>query len=195
MRKIDAFFIGTSAGGIDALQMLFSRLPDTFSIPLVIVQHMPPNARTNPALVFGLKSKLTMIEAHDKTEIQPRHIYFSSPGYHLLVEKDGTLSLSQDDPVHFSRPSIDVLFESVALNYGHRACGILLTGANADGAEGLKAIQQAGGLTMVQDPEDSIYSTMPKAALALLKPDFVGSINDIAKKILEITSEVKHEQN
>jgi two-component system chemotaxis response regulator CheB len=188
MRPIEAVFIGASAGGITALQML-TREMDDFPLPVVVVQHLPPDAQIEPQLVFGSHTKLPVSEAEDKEQIADHHIYFAPPGYHLLIERDHSFSLSQDDPVQFARPSIDVLFESAAVVYGAGACGIILTGANADGAEGLNTIHSQGGYTMVQDPSSAEVSMMPASALARFQPDFVGNLRAIGQRLLLLYQE------
>jgi len=182
MNQPTAVFIGASAGGVAAVQTLLKHLTN-FSLPLIIVQHLPYHAQIDSHLVFASHTKLKVCEAQDKTEIQSGHVYFAPPSYHLLVEKDFSLSLSQDEPVQFARPSIDVLFETAATTYGPHACGIVLTGANADGARGLKYIHQKGGYTIVQDPNRAEVSTMPYAAIEMTKPDFIGDLPAIGKKL------------
>ena len=136
-RPVDAVVIGASAGGLAALSALVSGLPRTFRLPLLMVQHVPPKGPTQLVEIFQRKTDLAVKEARDKEPVHGGTLYFAAPGYHLLVEADMTLSLSQDEAMHFSRPSIDVLFESAADAWGDRVAGILLTGANEDGAAGL----------------------------------------------------------
>lgn len=186
MRKISLVVVGTSAGGLAALKRLFRSLPDTFTLPIVVVQHLPASSTIEPNLIFGSDIKSTVREALDKMPIEDRNVYFAPPGYHLLIEKDRTLSLSQDELVNFSRPSIDVLFDSAAASLGEEVCGILMTGANADGALGLKHIGDVGGLTLVQDPEDAETQAMPRAAIALRMPAFVGKVESIAQKLSQV---------
>lgn len=186
-RDLAAVFIGTSAGGVMAIQRLLSHLSDDFSTPLVIVQHLPADSTIDPSLIFSHHTSGRVFEAVDKVLIQPGHVYFAPPGYHLSVERDLTLSLSQENPVHYSRPSIDVLFESAAVSIGPRACGVLLTGANSDGAGGLKAIQEAGGITIAQDPSDAESPMMPRSALEIMNPDFVGNLESISRVLTELT--------
>lgn len=183
MTPESVIFIGTSAGGISALQILFTSLPEHFENPVIVAQHLPATAEIDLDLIFRSLTGRRFEEAVDKTPIEKNCVYFAPPGYHLLVEKTGHLSLTQDEPVYYARPSIDVLFESAAQAYGPKACGILLTGANPDGAAGLKAIHDCGGQTMVQDPETAEAPTMPKAALALFEPGFVGDLAAIAQNL------------
>lgn len=182
--------VGASAGGVTAVQKLLNRLPVTFTAPIAVVLHLPANAVVDHALVFGSTTR-KIVEAFDKLPAESNGVYFAPPGYHLLLEKDLTFSLSQDEPVHYSRPSIDVFFDSVAHAIGPYAAGVLMTGANADGADGLFEMHQAGGFTCVQDPEEAEVNVMPRAALELFKPAFVGGVMAIADKLNErVQSEV-----
>jgi two-component system, chemotaxis family, protein-glutamate methylesterase/glutaminase len=185
MSAITLIVIGTSAGGISALQTLFKLLPENFSLPIVVTQHIAPKARIEPQLIFGTSLNVTFEEAKDKTKIKPGHVYFAPPNYHLLVEKDFTLSLSQDEPVHFARPSIDVCFISAAHYVNSGVCGILLTGANADGALGLHTISENGGFTIVQDPNEAEFATMPGAALERFQPSAILNLRDISQQMIQ----------
>jgi two-component system, chemotaxis family, protein-glutamate methylesterase/glutaminase len=175
--------VGTSAGGVDALARLFSALPQDFSMPILVVMHLPSTSNVDPNLIFGRLRNGQFKEAGDKETFEVGKIYFAPPNYHMLVERDRSISLSQDDPVHFARPSIDVLFESAAQAFGGQATGVLLTGANEDGAAGLQAIGESGGRTFVQDPRQAEARSMPQAALNLFKPTFVGTIEEIALRL------------
>ena len=169
----DLVAIGASAGGVDALLALLEGLPANRRAAIVIVLHLPDGHASRLVEVFGMRLRQPVDEAQPHAPVQPGHLYFAPPGYHLLVEADRTFSLSCDPPVLFSRPSIDVLFESCAEAFGERLAGLLLTGANEDGAEGLARIQACGGLTAVQDPAEAAHPTMPAAALRRFAPDFV----------------------
>ena len=158
--------VGASAGALEALLALVPPLPREFPVPIVVAVHVPPGRESGLPAVIGRQSAVVMVEAEDKMPLEPGHVYFAPPDYHLLVERHGALALSTDALVHYSRPSIDVLFDSVASAMGARSLGILLSGANADGAAGLAAIGAAGGLTWVQSPTSARVSTMPEAALA-----------------------------
>jgi two-component system chemotaxis response regulator CheB len=181
-----AIFIGTSAGGITAVQKLFDQIGNRLTKPVVVVQHVRADAQLELSMVFGKHTKMKVVEARDKMSLDPNHAYFAPPGYHLLIEKDFTFALSQDEPVHFSRPSIDVCFETAADVFGPDACGVLLTGANSDGADGLKRIQEHGGYTMVQDPMEAESSSMPRAAIEIMTPDLVGKLKVLADKLVEL---------
>jgi two-component system chemotaxis response regulator CheB len=179
-RALEAIVIGGSAGVLDVLRVILAALPVTLSIPVVIVVHLPARAHTSLHQSLQFASALPMQQADDKEPLQGGVIYFASPGYHLLIEANGCAAQSLDEPVYYSRPSIDVLFESASDVYKSGLLGILLTGASPDGADGLCSIHRAGGVTVVQDPASSEADTMPQAALALFKPDFVLAPAQIA---------------
>lgn len=181
--EIQLIAVGASAGGVTAIQQLLGNLDPTFRTPLVFVQHLPSDAAVDPSLIFSRHYRGTILEAIDKMPIEEGNIYFAPPSYHLLVERDLTFSLSQDEPVNFARPSIDVFFESIALNIGRKACGVLLTGANSDGARGLRMIQECGGWTIVQDPRSAEATTMPKSAIEIMKPNQIGTIVEISQTL------------
>jgi two-component system chemotaxis response regulator CheB len=162
---IDAVAIGASAGGVDALSAVLPALPPAGRVAVFVVLHLPRGRPSVLAAIFSSKCQAPVREATDKDAIEPGTVYFAPPDYHLLIEAGGTLALSSDEPVHHSRPSIDVLFESAADVYGPRLLGIVLTGGNADGADGLDAIRRAGGITAVQDPAQAFAPYMIEAAL------------------------------
>jgi two-component system chemotaxis response regulator CheB len=166
----EAVVIGASAGALEALSVILPALPRAFHLPILVVVHVPPDKRSAIADLFRTKCQVRVEEAEDKEPIAPGTVYFAPPDYHLLVEIDRTLSLSTEEPVLFSRPSIDVLFESAADAYGAGLIGIVLTGANADGARGLLAVTEAGGTAIVQDPRGAFAAAMPEAAIQM-SPD------------------------
>ena len=170
--------IGASAGAFRALRQILPALSSP--LPVDVVVHV--SAEHPSRLPEGLAphARLPIKEAEDKEHILPWLIYLAPAGYHLLVERDQTFALSQDDPVYFCRPSIDVLFESVADAFGAHALAVLLTGANEDGAAGLASITQEGGTTIVQDPVDAEVSTMPEAAIKLRAPTMILRLDEIA---------------
>jgi two-component system chemotaxis response regulator CheB len=175
-RDIDAVAIGASAGGVEVLSVLLSALPGSCRASFFIVMHIP---RERPSLLPGLfaaRCALPVREAEDKEPVQPGTVYFAPPDYHLLLDRGPAFALSSDEPVHFSRPSIDVLFDSAADIYGERLLGLILTGANLDGAEGLAAVGRAGGRTVVQEPSGAAVSFLPEAALQEGPVDFVLSL-------------------
>lgn len=185
-RKIEAIVIGTSAGGIKALLGLLGKLPVHLQIPIIIVVHMPETRETRLAEVFQYHMAATVVIAADKESIGPDRVYFAGPGYHLSIERDRSFSVSCEDPVHYSRPSIDVLMSSAADAYGAALAGILLTGASQDGAEGMARIREVGGLTVVQDPAEAEIAVMPQSALDLFTPDFVFPLQEIQKLIFTL---------
>lgn len=170
---LEALVIGASAGGVEALLLLLEDLPANYRLPVICLLHVPDRNDSLLADLFARRLRLPTKEAEDKEYLRGGVVYVAPAGYHLSIETDHSFSLSREEPRHFSRPSIDILFESAADAYGERLAAALLTGANEDGAAGLLAIQQAGGLTLVQEPTDALVPTMPEAALALLKPDFL----------------------
>ena len=175
-RDIDAVAIGASAGGVEVLSVLLSALPASCRASFFIVVHIPRERPSLLADVFGAKCALPVREAEDKEPVQPGTVYFAPPDYHLLLDRGPVLALSSDEAVHFSRPSIDVLFDSAADIYGERLLGLILTGANQDGAEGLAAVGRAGGRTVVQEPSGAAVPFLPEAALQEGPVDFVLSL-------------------
>jgi two-component system chemotaxis response regulator CheB len=164
---IDAVVIGGSAGSVGALGELLPGLPASFP-PVLVVVHVLPTSTTSLASVFTHRCTVSVVEAEPGTPIERGHVYFAPADYHLLVEPSRRCSLSIEPPVHFSRPSIDVLFESAADVYGARLLGVVLTGASSDGALGLRAIAERGGRAMVQEPATAECSVMPASALAVV---------------------------
>ncbi|MBD9653604.1 chemotaxis protein CheB [Pseudomonas sp. PDM12] len=187
-RKPEVVVVGASAGGVEALLGLFDGLPAGYGLPLVAVLHLPDNRESLLPDLFARRLALRVKEAQDKEVLQPGTLYFAAPGYHLCIEADRSFSYSREEPVHFSRPSIDYLFESAADAYGAKAMGILLTGANQDGAAGLYTIKQRGGVTVVQDPQEAQVATMPEAALALHQPDYILTLRGILALLAELDS-------
>jgi two-component system chemotaxis response regulator CheB len=169
-RSIDAIVIGASVGGVEALMQLLPALPGDLPAAVFIVQHLPRDRPSLLADIFGKYCALPLREAEDQEPAAPGTVCFAPPDYHLLVDSGPVLRLSVDDPVQFARPSIDVLFESAADIYGPRLLGIVLTGANADGAAGLAAVHRAGGIAVVQ--ADAVASAMPSAARARVPASF-----------------------
>jgi two-component system chemotaxis response regulator CheB len=163
---VEAIVIGASAGAVQALSTLLPALPANFPIPVLIVVHVPADRSNALVPLLQKKCRLTVKEAEDKEPAQAGVAYFAPSDYHLLVETGRTLALSADGLVVHARPSIDVLFESAAEAYGPALVGVILTGANEDGAAGLSSICRAGGLALVQDPEEAYAGTMPSAALS-----------------------------
>ncbi len=182
----DVVAIGASAGGIDALFTLLEGLPVDYPLALVTVLHLPEGHDSQLAEVFGRRLALPVREAQAHAPVEAGILYFAPPGYHLLVDPDRIFALSCDPPVFYSRPSIDVLLESCADAYGDRAVAMVLTGANQDGAMGLRCIKQAGGLTLVQDPAEAVHPTMPRAAIDTADPDFVLPLAGLRMALLQL---------
>jgi two-component system, chemotaxis family, protein-glutamate methylesterase/glutaminase len=179
-RPIELIVIGASAGGIETLGALLPALPGDLRASVLVVLHVPPDMESLLAQIFAPRCAVAVREALDKEPLEPATLLFAPPDYHLLVERGGFVSLSKDPLVHFSRPSIDVLFASAAWACGPRALGIILSGANRDGAEGLATIRREGGLVWAQDPTTAIVPTMPLAATARVKPDHVLTVEAMA---------------
>lgn len=167
--SIEAIAIGGSAGAVQALLRVLPALPSDFALPVFVVVHVPPDQDHALPALFGAKCRLPVREAVDKEAIVGGTVYFAPADYHLLVEHDRTLALSAEEPVNHSRPSIDPLLQTAADAYGAGLVGVILSGANHDGAEGLAAVERAGGLAIVQDPSDAQVPTMPEAARAACK--------------------------
>ena len=157
--------IGASAGGVSALSAVLSALPADFPAAVLVVQHLGPRAPSHLPQLLARDSCLPVRSAHHGALIEPATVYIAPPGVHLTVH-DGRIVLSETAPVHFSRPSVDVLFQSIAESCGPNAVGVILTGAGVDGADGLRAIKGAGGRTVVEDPETAQCGGMPSAARA-----------------------------
>ncbi|WP_434630651.1 chemotaxis protein CheB [Pseudomonas sp. Z1-29] len=178
---IEAIVVGASAGGVEALLNIFTPLRKGFSLPVLVVLHLPDERNSQLAQVFRHRLAIPVEEVQDKQDIRPGTLYVATPGYHLSIEADRSLSLSLEAPVHHSRPSIDVLFESAADVYGPRLLAVVLTGANSDGARGLARVKELGGITVVQDPREAQVSTMPEAALTLHEPDHILTLQGIGQ--------------
>ncbi|HEY8605648.1 MAG TPA: chemotaxis protein CheB [Noviherbaspirillum sp.] len=179
-RAFQAIVLGASAGGVEALGTLLGALPAAFAPAVLTVLHLPGDRETILPAMLDRRCARPVKEAEDKEPVQAGTVYFAPPDYHLLVEPDGVLSLSREAPVHFSRPSIDLLFESAALAYRERLLGIILTGANSDGAQGLRQVRECGGSAWVQDPGEATSPTMPAAALAVAGADAVLTLAQMA---------------
>jgi two-component system chemotaxis response regulator CheB len=178
-REFAAIVIGASAGGVKALLEILPGLPKDYPYPVVTVLHVMKGRQNQLAEVFQQRLALRVLEAADKDELEAGTLYFAPAGYHLSVEDGGVFSLSQEEPVHFARPAIDLTMQSAADVYGDQLVGILLTGANQDGAAGLAAIGAAGGLTVVQDPAEAQVAVMPNEAIRLRQPDLVLTLQEI----------------
>ena len=163
--KYEAVVIGTSAGGLYVLIDLLSALPSTFHLPVIVVQHRSKEEKSLLEEVLSQKCRIRIKQADEKETIQRSIVYIAPPDYHLLVEQDHTFSLSSDERVNYSRPSIDVLFETAAYTYRQNLLAIILTGANHDGAAGIATVRKYGGTTLAQAPQNAMYPAMPNAAI------------------------------
>ena len=170
MARTEFVVIGASAGALSALTALMPSLPADLGPAVAVVVHVPARGPNLMASVLSPHCVLPIVEIEDKQPVTPGAVYLAPADYHVLIESDRRFTLNADDPVNFSRPSIDVLFESAAVVFADRALGIILTGANADGALGLRAIRAAGGLAVVQDPSSAAVPDMPRAAIAAANP-------------------------
>jgi two-component system chemotaxis response regulator CheB len=175
-----AIAIGTSAGGIEALDFLLPHIKSGCRHSVFIVQHISPGSEFTFLKLLNSKCNVKIKEACDTEEIKLGVVYFAPPDYHLLIEKTFTLTLSADEKVNFSRPSIDVLFETAAEAYTNKLTGILLTGSNNDGSKGLKRIKELGGKTIIQDPDDARFAEMPLSASKLITLDEVLTLKQLA---------------
>ncbi|MCA1324684.1 chemotaxis protein CheB [Herbaspirillum sp. alder98] len=187
---VEAVVIGASAGGVEALLEILPALRAEAAPPTMVVLHIPRERPSLLAQIFDARCALPVLEAQDKDPLQAATIYFAAPDYHLLVDGSQAaplLAMSNDEAVNYSRPAIDVLFESAADHFGPRLLGIVLTGGNQDGAAGLQAIRAAGGMTMVQDPEHAQAPYMPEQALAAGPIDYVLTLAQIADVLASLS--------
>ncbi len=180
-----AVVIGASAGGVQALSQILPALPGNFPVPIFVVVHVPPRRDNALVNLLAAKCALQVKEAEDKEMAMGGTIYFAPADYHLLVEAGGTIALSAEEPVNHSRPAIDLLFETAADAYGPTLTGIVLTGANHDGAAGLKAVGAAGGIAIAEEPVTAEVSTMPAAALAACPTARAMSFSQIVTHLRE----------
>ena len=180
-RSYQAVVCGVSAGGLDALKSLLGVITSEFEPALVIVQHLHPQQDDFLVSHLGTVCRLPVKEAEEKEAVKGGVVYLAPANYHLMIEKDRTFALCADEKVNFSRPSIDVLFETAAEAYGADLIGMILTGASSDGAAGLRRIRERGGLAIVQDPRTAEYPAMPMAALEETQVDHILNIDRIGR--------------
>jgi two-component system chemotaxis response regulator CheB len=178
LRACEAVVVGASAGAVDVLNQLLPAVPDAARVPVVVVVHLPPNRPSLLVEIFAARCRAPVREPEDKQPISAG-IWFAPSNYHLLFEADRSFAFSTDAPVNFSRPSIDVLFESAADVFGQALCCIVLTGANEDGARGASLVRRQGGLLIVQDPDSAESKQMPNAAIFQANPQIVASLPEI----------------
>src|SRR5215831_9804130 len=182
----DIVALTASAGGLAALSRVISMLPRDFPAAVVVVQHLDPRHRSLMADILARRTRLPVKEAEHGEHIRSATVYVAPPDRHLLVNPDGSLSLSQSELVHFVRPSADLLFESVAAAYKDRAIAVVLSGTGADGSMGLRAIKKMGGTNIVQDQKTAAFFGMPGAAIETGAVDFVLPLEDIAPALVTL---------
>ncbi len=186
-----AIVIGTSHGGLEALKVILPGFKQGFPLPVIVVLHIGDHNNDPFIAYLNQWCNIPVKEAEINETIEPGIIYFAPPNYHLLINDTFSFTLSIEKKVNFSRPSIDVLFESAAWVYTKSLIGVILTGANSDGANGLLTIKKFGGTTIVQNPCSAIATTMPRAALKLAKPDCRLSLEEIVLKLNELAYSMK----
>ena len=175
--------IGSSLGGLEAVSTVLAALPEGFPLPIIIAQHRAtvPPADGNLQALWQHPTSLVVCDAEDKSPIAPGHVYVAPADYHLLIETRDLLALSTEGPVLWARPSVDVLFETAAEAYGDSVIGVILTGASADGSQGLRAIRARGGCALVQEPSSAECDVMPRAALAATSVNHVLGLRDLGR--------------
>lgn len=186
-RSYGAVVIGASAGGISALQIMLAELPDDFALPIIIVQHIHRHSKGYLVKILARRTSLIVKQLDDKEPIKSGYVYLAPADYHTLIEPGYSFALSIDPPVNFSRPSIDVLFESAAAVYRERLIGVVLTGSNRDGSAGLACIKEYGGYAIAQDPDTSEAPSMPEAAIARADVDDIMDLRDIGQRLVALS--------
>jgi len=185
--RYEAVVMGLSAGGMQALKIFIPALPELFSLPVAIIQHNSENSDGFLAEYLNQLGPLLVKEAEDKEPLCAGHIYLAPVGYHLLIEQNRTFSLSVDPRVNYCCPSIDVLFESAADAFRETLIGVVLTGANGDGSQGLKAIKEYGGCAVVQNPATAEKWHMPQAALDAAPVDHIVDLDGLAPLLVRLS--------
>ena len=186
VHRYQLIVLGCSKGGMSAMEQIFGALPAEFPVPIVAAQHRYRTSGDALPDFLRRHSKLQVVDATDKQWIHPGNVYLAPADYHLLVDRSGELSLSIDAAVAYSRPSIDVLFESAADAYHAHTIAVVLTGANADGARGAKRIKERGGFVVVQDPKTAEAPEMPAAAIAAARVDRILPLDRIGPFLVEL---------
>ena len=182
----DVVALAASAGGLNALSHVLTPLPADFPAVILIVQHLDPRHRSLMADILSRRTSLRVKQAEEGDRLQPATVFIAPPNRHLLVNPDGTLSLSQSELVHFVRPSADLLFESVAASHKERAIAVVLTGTGSDGSMGVRAIKKMGGTVIVQDEKTSEFFGMPDAAIHSGTADFVLPLDEIPSALITL---------
>jgi two-component system chemotaxis response regulator CheB len=178
--------LAASAGGLKALSQVLAALPGNFPATLVVVQHLDPRHRSLMADILSRRTDLTVKQATEGERLNASTAYIAPPNRHLLVNSDGTLSLTQSELVHFVRPSADLLFESVAASFKERAIAVVLSGTGSDGSMGVKAIKKMGGTVIVQDEKSAEFFGMPGAAIETGEVDFVLPLEEIPSALITL---------
>jgi len=176
---IDAIVIGVSAGGFKVLEKLIKGIKDDLKIPIIIVQHISSLAENYIVTYLNERTEMHIKEVEEKEDIRARTVYMAPPNYHILVERNKTLSLTVDKRVCFARPSIDVLFETAAEAYMSKLLGVVLTGANSDGTNGCKTVKKWGGTVFVQAPDDAEFDEMPRSVMRAKAYDRAVTIDEL----------------
>jgi two-component system chemotaxis response regulator CheB len=182
----DVVALASSAGGIAALSEILGSLPGDFPAAIVVVQHLDPRHRSLMADILRRRTPLQVVQAAEGDHIRTGTVFIAPPDRHLLVNRDGTLSLSQSELVHFVRPSADLLFESVAASYRQRAIAVVLTGTGSDGSMGIGAIKKMGGTVIAQNQASAEFDGMPSAAIRSGNPDFILPLDEIAAALVTL---------
>ncbi|MGB3403235.1 MAG: chemotaxis protein CheB [Microcoleaceae cyanobacterium] len=182
----DIVAVAASAGGLNALTQVLSDLPAQFPAAVVVVQHLDPNHRSLIANILSRHTPMQVKQAEEEDNLSPGTVYIAPPNHHLLVNSDGTLSLTQSEQVHFVRPSADLLFDSVAASYKQRAIAVVLSGTGSDGAMGVQTIKKMGGIAIAQDQETAEFSGMPAAAIHTGDVDFILPLSQVAAALISL---------
>jgi two-component system, chemotaxis family, protein-glutamate methylesterase/glutaminase len=186
--RIAAAVIGGSAGALDVVRSILAALPPQLAVPVTVLLHLPEHSQDQMARVLGHGARVPVKQAEDKERLQAGQVYVAPAAYHLLIEPTRSFALSLDAPVHYSRPAIDVLFESACDAYREQLLAVLLSGASEDGAAGLQEVHAAGGITIVQDPDSAEVAIMPRAALALFSPTHTWPPAKLAARLPQLLS-------
>jgi two-component system chemotaxis response regulator CheB len=186
MTTYQAVIIGSSKGGIKALCEILSGIPSDFPVPIIIVSHLCPDSTSELSSILSQSSHIIVDDAEEKVLPRAHHAYIAPPNYHLLIDDDGSFALNVDPKVSFSRPSIDVSFETAAEFYQENLISVILTGANSDGTQGTKMVKNNGGLVIVQSPETAEAKTMPESVIAAGYADYIVPLENISTKLLAL---------
>ena len=184
--NFDIVALAASAGGLTALIEVLSNLPANFRAAIVVVQHLDPRHPSLMAEILSRRTPLKVVQAQQGDELTSGTVYIAPPNNHLLVNSDGTASLSQSEMVHFLRPSADLLFESVAASYKERAIAVVLTGTGSDGAMGVEAVKKMGGAVIVQDDKSAEFPGTPSSAIKTGNVDFILPLTEISSALITL---------